>query len=107
MFEKVVDFLGNVVVNGIVAIFVALVTCFVLGFVCALAMIPVSIIGGDSSAKAIQSFVDNWPWFRIIYAIVFFEMMVESYGFIGIKAIFYQYRKGWKKWRGEKTTNLV
>ena len=107
MFDRFMDFLGRVNVNGIMAIFVTMIVCFFLGFAVLLAMIPVSILGGDVVAKAGHTIVDNWPWFRIIYAIVLFEMMAESYGFAGLKSIFCHCHKGWKKWREQKAVDIA
>ena len=105
MFDRLMDFLGRVIVNGIMAVFITMIMYFILGFTVFLAMIPVSIIGGENVEKLAQSF-DNWPWFRIVYAIVFFEMMAESYGFAGVESIFCRFQKGWRKWREQKATTV-
>lgn len=94
---KLFDFIVLVAINGFIAIFVSVTFWFILAFVFAFAMIPVSILVGDSIAIGLSAAVDDLG-FRVIYAIVFISMMLEDMGMPGIK----QTLSKW--WRNKKST---
>lgn len=97
VFDRLVSFLGSVVTNGIVAIFVAAGIYIVLALLCWLAMIPVSIIAGDQIVGQINVFLGNDNWYRIIYAIAFFSMLLDDLGVPNLKTAFKKYFKKNKK----------
>jgi len=83
-FDDVMTFIGRFVVNGIIAIFFALIPTIIIMIVLWLLMIPFSIIFGASVPDIISSWIEQYT-FKIIYLIMFIELMLEDYNKPNIK----------------------
>jgi hypothetical protein len=106
IFDKIVSFLGSVVVNGIIAIFVAAAIYIFLAVLCGLAMIPVSIIAGDQAVAQISTFLGVDNWYKIIYAIVFFSMLFDDLGLPNIKTAVKRYFAQKRKNQRKESSNV-
>ena len=106
IFDKIVSFLGCVVANGIIAIFVAAGIYIVLAVLCYLAMIPVSIIAGNQVVAQISAFLTNDNWYKIIYAIVFFSMLFDDLGLPNIKTAVKRYFAQKRKNQRKESSNV-
>lgn len=85
MLGKAFDFLVSVVINGVLALFIAAFFYIIFAFLLVFAMFPVSIIAGDEAASRIIDFAIGDDSYRIIYAVVFISMMMDDLSIPNIK----------------------
>lgn len=95
MLDKIFYFLITTAVNGVIALFSSFFLYFILAIAFGFAMIPVSIVAGDGVANSVNNLTGSETLFRIIYAIIFFSLMLDDLGVPNIKTAF-------KKWRDKR-----
>ncbi|MFA6038642.1 MAG: hypothetical protein WCV62_01895 [Candidatus Peribacteraceae bacterium] len=91
MFGKLFDLLVSVAVNGLIALFLSGMICIVLALVLMFASIPIGIIANTDPTAFLQSLMDTWM-FRIVYVIVFANLMMDTYNVPNLKGLVWKKR---------------
>lgn len=92
MVEKIIDFLWKVGMNGLVAIFVAVVYYIIAALTLVVVMIPVSIIFGSAIAERILNFAGNDLGYKVAYILAFIMLMLDDLGVPNIKALYLRWK---------------
>jgi len=90
MFGKICAFVVAMAVNGILSMVLCLGLFFVGALVLPFAAIPIEEIFGQSAAHGVLSCIMNSWTFRIVYAIIFVNLMMDSYNIRNVKSLFWK-----------------
>jgi hypothetical protein len=84
---EVLTFLVRVAACGFLSLIVSAFFSFILAIAWGFAMIPVEMLAGTGVAKRLEHFGDAWGY-RVVYAIVFFSMLLGAYGIRSVTDVF-------------------
>ncbi|MDD5751473.1 MAG: hypothetical protein PHS73_03055 [Candidatus Peribacteraceae bacterium] len=90
MFGHVVGFVVAMAMNGILAGVLSFVICFLAAVVLPIAAIPVEVIFGKDVSQGILSCILNSWLFRVVYAIVFINLMLDTYNIRNLRRFFWK-----------------
>ncbi len=92
MLDKLFHVLVSVALNGIIALIVTPLLWLVLAIVLFFALIPVSVVSTDAAHFLESLLMEEWM-FKIIYAIVFCNLMMDEFNIHNLKRFFWKKRE--------------